>query len=64
VNPKTKVILFSEVTGIPKRELALADLFVAKTDEIQALLEGMRMLLSRGRIDAQFDFRQFAAAAA
>jgi CheY-like chemotaxis protein len=46
-NPDMKVILYSGWLGIPTGELALADLFVQKTDGIQALLDGMQALLAQ-----------------
>jgi DNA-binding NarL/FixJ family response regulator len=45
-NPNTKVILYSGWLGIPKQELALADLFVQKADGLHALLEGIEALLA------------------
>ena len=47
-NPAMKVILYSGWLGIPKRELAIADLFVQKSDGVQALLDGMQILLNEG----------------
>jgi CheY-like chemotaxis protein len=44
-NPDMKVILVSEWAGIPKRELALVDLFVQKSDDMQTLLAGVETLL-------------------
>lgn len=44
-NPDMKVILYSGSVGMPKWELALADLFIAKADGIEALLEGIAALL-------------------
>jgi CheY-like chemotaxis protein len=44
-NPDTKVILYSGWLGIPKRELALADLFIQKSEGVQALLDGIEALL-------------------
>lgn len=46
-NPEMKVILFSGHLRIPKRELAVADVFIPKSEGIQALLEGIRTLLPR-----------------
>ena len=46
-NPDTKVILYSGWLGIPKRELLLADLFIQKSEGVQALLEGIEALLSQ-----------------
>lgn len=46
-DPEMKVILFSGCLGIAKRELALADVFIPKSEGIQALLEGIRTLLPR-----------------
>ena len=48
-NPDMKVILFSEWLDIPKRELAFADLFVQKSDDMQALLAGVETLLPQSR---------------
>jgi len=53
-NPEMKVIIFSGHFDIPKRELALADLFVSKSDGIQALLEAIAALLQRSREPANF----------
>src|SRR5262249_7585702 len=44
-NPDTRVILYSGWLGIPKRELVLADLFIPKSEGVQALLEGIEALL-------------------
>ena len=44
-NPDTRVILYSGWLGIPKRELVLADLFIQKSEGVQALLEGIEALL-------------------
>jgi len=44
-NPDIKVILFSGHLGIPKRELAMVDAFIPKSEGIQVLLEGIRALL-------------------
>ena len=51
-NPDVKVILFSEWLDIPKRELAFADLFVQKSDDMQALLAGVETLLPQNRFQA------------
>ena len=53
-NPEMKVILFSGCFDIPKRELALVDLFVSKSDGVQALLEGIVALLLRSQEPANF----------
>jgi CheY-like chemotaxis protein len=44
-NPDIKVILYSGSVAMPSWELALADLFVSKSDGVQALLEGVAGLL-------------------
>jgi CheY-like chemotaxis protein len=49
-NPDTRVILISEWLGIPKRERAVADLFLEKSDEVHALLAGAEALLARCHI--------------
>ena len=54
VNPDVKVILFSGSLCIPKRELALADLFVPKSEGIIALLKGIEALLPRAGMPASF----------
>lgn len=46
-NPHMKVILFSGWLGIPRSEIAAADLFVQKSDGVQALLEGIQALLAQ-----------------
>jgi hypothetical protein len=46
-NPDTRIILISEWLGIPKRERAVADLFLQKSDDIHALLAGAEALLAR-----------------
>jgi len=51
-NPDMKVILLSEWLGIPNRELALADLFMQKSDDMDALLAGVELLLSQNRFQA------------
>ena len=51
-NPDMKVILFSEWLDIPKRDLAFADLFVQKSDDMQALLAGVETLLPQSRTQA------------
>ena len=48
-NPDMKVILLSEWLGIPKRELALVDLFVQKSDDMHGLLSGVETLLPQNR---------------
>ena len=48
-NPDMKVILVSEWLDIPRRELAFADLFVPKSDDMQALLVGVENLLPQSR---------------
>ena len=48
-NPDMKVILLSEWLGIPKRELALVDLFVQKSDDMHGLLAGVETLLPQNR---------------
>ena len=53
-NPDIKVILFSQRFGIPEHELALADLFVPKTEDIQGLLEGMEALLPQSSSQMEF----------
>jgi CheY-like chemotaxis protein len=53
-NPEMKAILFSGDCDIPKQELAVADLFVSKSDGIQALLEGIAALLLRDKKPASF----------
>jgi CheY-like chemotaxis protein len=45
-NPDVRVIFYSGTIEMPNWELALADLFVSKSDGIQALLEGIEALLS------------------
>jgi CheY-like chemotaxis protein len=55
-NPDMKVILLSEWLGIPHHELALADLFVEKSDDMQALLEGVETLLPQNRFRALREF--------
>jgi CheY-like chemotaxis protein len=47
-NPDIKVIFYSGYIGTTNWELALADLFVPKSDGIQALLEGIEALLPPG----------------
>jgi CheY-like chemotaxis protein len=44
-NPDIRVILYSGWLGIPKRELAVADLFIQKSEGVQALLKGIEALL-------------------
>ena len=51
-NPDMKVILVSEWLGIPKRELALVDLFVQKSDDMHGLLSGVETLLPQNRFQA------------
>jgi CheY-like chemotaxis protein len=51
-NPEMKLVLFSGYLGIPKRELALFDLFVPKSEGIEALLEGIEALLPGSRTRA------------
>ena len=46
-NPDLKVILFSGHLGIPKRELAIVDAFIPKSEGIHALLEGVKALLPK-----------------
>jgi CheY-like chemotaxis protein len=58
-NPNMKVILFSEWLGIPQRELALADLFVEKSDDMQALLAGVETLLLQNRTQALLGFGNY-----
>jgi CheY-like chemotaxis protein len=53
-NPEMKVILFSGYLGIPERELALFDLFVPKSEGIEALLEGIEALFPGSRTRARF----------
>jgi CheY-like chemotaxis protein len=53
-NPEIKVILFSGNIGIPERELALFDLFVPKSEGIEALLEGIEGLFPGSRTRARF----------
>lgn len=53
-NPEIRVILFSGSLGIPKRELALFDLFVPKSEGIEALLEGIEALFPGSRTRARF----------
>ena len=60
VNPDMKVILFSGYLGIPKRELALVDLFVPKSEGILALLQGIEALLPRTGMPASPASRQAA----
>jgi CheY-like chemotaxis protein len=48
-NPEMKVILFSGNLSIPKQELAFFDLFVPKSEGIEALLEGIEALLPGSR---------------
>jgi len=48
-NPDIKIILLSEWLGVPKRELALADLFMEKSDDMDALLAGVDVLLEQSR---------------
>jgi CheY-like chemotaxis protein len=44
-NPATKVIFFSGCLTIPRRELALADLFVEKSHGVELLLDAIASLL-------------------
>jgi CheY-like chemotaxis protein len=55
-NPDMKVILVSEWLGIPKRERAFADLFMQKSDDMEALLAGVEALLARNRSQAVLGF--------
>lgn len=55
-NPDMKVILLSEWLGIPKRERALADLFMEKSDDMDALLAGVEVLLEQNRFQALLGF--------
>ena len=52
-NPEMKIILFSGYLGIPKRELALFDLFVPKSEGIEALLEGIEAFFPGSRTRAR-----------
>jgi len=52
-NPDMKVILVSEWLGIPKREIAIADLFMLKSDDMDALLAGVEILLEQNRFQAR-----------
>jgi len=54
VKPHMKVILFSGHLLIPKSELALADLFVPKSEGIMALLKGVEALLPPTGMPASF----------
>ena len=56
-NPDMKVILISEWLDIPRRELAFADLFVPKSDDMQALLAGVETLLPQNRMHTLPGFR-------
>lgn len=51
-NPDMRVILLSEWHGIPKREVAFADLFMQKSDDMEALLAGVEALLPQNRFQA------------
>lgn len=57
-NPDMKVILFSGWLGMPRLELAFADLFVQKSEGIQALLEGMQALLAHGEMQMKSASRE------
>jgi CheY-like chemotaxis protein len=54
-NPEIKVILFSGSMEVPSWELALADLFVPKSEGIQTLLEGIEALLATTATSANVD---------
>jgi CheY-like chemotaxis protein len=60
-NPEMKVILFSGSLGIPKRELALFDLFVSKSEGIEALLEGIEALFPGSRTRVRFSSKPLTA---
>lgn len=51
-NPDMKVILLSEWLGIPKRDIAIADLFMQKSDDMDALLAGVETLVEQTRFRA------------
>jgi CheY-like chemotaxis protein len=53
-NPEMKLILFSGHLGIPNRELAVFDLFVPKSEGIEALLDGIEALLPGSRKSVRF----------
>ena len=55
-NPDMKVILVSEWLGIPKREIAIADLFMLKSDDMDALLAGVEILLEQNRFLTRLGF--------
>ena len=55
-NPDMKVILLSEWLGIPKRELAIADLFMQKSDDMDALLAGVEILVEQTRLQTLHGF--------
>jgi CheY-like chemotaxis protein len=55
-NPDMKVILLSEWLGVPKREVAIADLFMLKSDDMDALLAGVEILLEQNRFQTRFGF--------
>ena len=54
-NPDMKVIVLSERLGVPRRELALADLFLQKSDDMQQLLAGVEALLPHNRAQASLE---------
>lgn len=55
-NPDIKVIVLSERRlGMPKRDLALADLLVQKSDDMQELLAGVETLLPQNRAQTLFE---------
>lgn len=49
-NPDVKVILYSGYIGMTNWELALADLFVPKSEGIEALLDGIEALLRSDKL--------------
>src|SRR5262249_40072100 len=51
-NSDIKVILFSGSQGIPRRELAVADQFVQKSDGVEALIEAIEALLAQSKTQA------------
>ena len=56
-NPDMKVILLSKWLGIPRREVAIADLFMQKSDDMDSLVAAVEVLLEQNRFQAPLGVR-------
>lgn len=52
-NPDIKVIVFSGSPRIPSRDLALADLFLEKSEGVEELLDGIEALLAGHKVPSR-----------